>query len=145
MAEFRTSIEIEARPETVFDHLVTDDGITAWLGQHADVDARPGGQFAVDIASHPVRGEYVHVERPSRVVVTWGFLGSPDLPAGASTVEFLLTPVAAGTRVDLRHGDLPDDGVEGHAYGWRHFLPRLVIAAPGGDPGADDDWQPLTD
>lgn len=142
MAEFRDSIEIAATPETVFEYLTTNEGVTAWLGEYADLDPRPGGGFTVDVAGYPVRGEFLVVETPRRVVVSWGFAGNDHLPAGASRVEFLLTPVGTGTRVDLHHFDLPDTEVPGHAHGWGHFLPRLEIAAEGGAPGADD-WQPL--
>ncbi|NEE01038.1 SRPBCC family protein [Phytoactinopolyspora halotolerans] len=142
MAEYTTSIEIDAAPEEVFDFLVTDAGMTAWMGQHASLDARPGGDFAVDIAGYAVRGQYVQVDRPRRVVVSWGVAGSPDLPPGTSQVEFTLTPTAGGTRVDLTHSGLPDDQLAGHADGWTHFLPRLRVVALGGDAG-DDDWTPL--
>lgn len=144
MADYRTSIEIDAAPDTVFDYLVTDAGMTSWMGQHASLDARPGGRFAVDIAGHAVRGRYVVVDRPRRVVFSWGMAGSPDLPPGASTVEFTLVATDRGTRVDLVHSDLPDDGLEGHADGWSHFLPRLGTASAGGDPGPDD-WRPISD
>lgn len=144
MAEFRDSIDIEAPPETVFEYLITNDGMTAWMGQYADLDPTPGGKFAVDIAGHPVRGEYLHVEPPSRVVMSWGFVGNEDLPAGASKVEFRLTPIGGGTRVDLRHSDLPEAEVRGHADGWANFLPRLAIVGAGGDAGPDG-WQPLPD
>ncbi|MDN5852164.1 MAG: SRPBCC domain-containing protein [Actinomycetia bacterium] len=144
MAEYATSIEIDAPPTVVFDYLTTDEGMTAWMGQHADLDPRPGGVFAVDIAGYPARGQYLHVERPTRVVVSWGFAGSTDLPAGASTVEFRLTETDRGTKVDLVHSGLPDTELAGHTDGWEHFLPRLCIAAPGGDAGPDD-WQPIDD
>lgn len=144
MAEFRDSIDIAAAPETVFDYLTTSAGMTAWMGQYADLDPIPGGRFAVDIAGYPVRGEYLQVEHPHRVVVSWGFAGSPDLPAGASTVEFRLTPIDAGTRVDLCHSGLPETEVRGHADGWTHFLPRLGVAGAGGDAGPDA-WRPLED
>lgn len=144
MAEFRDSIEIAAPPETVFEYLTTRNGLTAWMGQYADLDPRPGGRFAVDIAGHPVRGEYLIVEPPYRVVVSWGFAGSDDLPVGASTVKFRLTPIDGGTRLDLRHCDLPDGSLRGHAAGWANFLPRLAIVGGGGDAGPDD-WRPLAD
>lgn len=144
MAEFRDHIEIEAPPEAVYEHLVTEDGLTAWMGHRAELDPTPGGRFAVDIAGHPVRGEFLHLEPPHRVVVSWGFAGSEDLPAGASRVEFRLTATASGTRVDLCHSDLPDPEVRGHTDGWANFLPRLAIAGAGGDPGPDQ-WHPLPD
>ena len=142
MAEFRDSIEIAAPPQTVFEYLTTNEGMTAWMGQYADLDPTPGGQFAVQIAGHAVRGHYLVVEPPRRVVVSWGFPASDDLPAGASTVEFVLTAIKSGTRVDLRHFDLPETAVPGHAGGWANFLPRLGIAAEVGDAGPDH-WQPL--
>lgn len=144
MAEYATSIEIDAPPARVFDYLVTEDGMTAWMGQHAALSPEPGGRFAVDIAGYAIRGRYLHVERPHRVVVSWGVTASPDLPPGASTVEFRLTPIGRGTRVDLVHSGLPDTELDGHVDGWTHFLPRLHIVATGGDPGPDD-WQPIND
>jgi len=96
MADYETSIEIDATPADVFDYLVTEAGMAAWMGQHAALDPRPGGEFAVDIAGYAIRGRYLHVERPRRVVVSWGVAGSHDLPPGGSTVEFRLTPAARG-------------------------------------------------
>lgn len=144
MAEFRDSIDIAAPPEVVFDYLTTNAGMVAWMGQYADLEPKTGGRFAVDIAGHPVRGEYLCVEYLSRVVVSWGFLGSDDLPSGASTVEFRLTPVTAGTHLELRHSDLPETEVRGHAHGWSNFLPRLSTAGAGENPGTDH-WVPLPD
>lgn len=144
MAEFRDSIDIAAAPETVFEYLVTAEGMTAWMGQYAELDPTPGGRFAVDIAGHAIRGEYLHVEHPRRVVVSWGVAGSETLPAGSSRVEFTLTPTVTGTRVELTHSDLPDTEVRGHAHGWAHFLPRLGTAGVGGDADTDD-WHPLDD
>lgn len=141
MAEYATSIEIDAPPATVFDYLATEAGMTAWMGEHATLDPRPGGNFAVDIAGYAIRGQFLHVEPPTRMVVSWGIAGSADLPPSASTVEFTLTPIERGTRLDLVHSGLPKSELAGHAEGWTHFLARLRVAAPGGDAGHDD-WHP---
>jgi uncharacterized protein YndB with AHSA1/START domain len=144
MAEYTTSVEIDAPPDTVFDFLVTAEGLTSWMGRHAELDPRAGGGFAVDIAGYPIRGSYLAVDRPRRVVVSWGMAGSDELPPGASTVEFSLTPTDRGTRVDLTHSGLPEPEWEGHADGWTHFLPRLRLVACGSDPGPDT-WVPIDD
>lgn len=141
MADYTTFIDIEAEPSVVFDYLVTNEGMTAWMGRHASLDPRPGGEFVVGIAGQSVVGEYLEVDRPSRVVVSWGMAGSTDLPPGTSTVAFTLTATATGTRVDLRHSDLPDVMVDGHDDGWGHFLPRLRTAASGGVV-EEDHWVP---
>jgi uncharacterized protein YndB with AHSA1/START domain len=127
--EFSTSIDIEAPPEIVFAHLVTPEGMLAWLGQHAELDAKPGGVFAVDIDGNPVRGEYLEVDPPHSVVISWGVLGSDVLPVGSSRVEFRLTPIADGTRLDLTHSGLPEVEQPKHAEGWTHFLALLAQAA----------------
>ena len=142
MAEYATAIDIRATPDEVFEFLVTPAGITAWMGEHADLDPQPGGTFAVDISGAPIRGEYLEVDRPHRVIVSWGMAGSDDFPAGMSRVTFTLTPTATGTHVELLHADLPDERVAGHVDGWTHFLPRLTSAAAGMQPSADA-WIPL--
>lgn len=141
MAKHATSIEINAEPAVVFEYLVRPEAMTAWMGRHAVLEPRPGGVFAVDVAGSPIRGTYLEVEAPWRVVFSWGVAGSDELPPGASTVAFTLTPIAHGTRVDVVHSDLPDADLAGHVDGWSHFLPRLLAAASGGDAG-DDDWVP---
>jgi uncharacterized protein YndB with AHSA1/START domain len=74
----------------------------------------------------PVRGHYVVIDPPRRLVFTWGFVGSPELPPGASSVEVTLTKQASGTRVDLVHRGLAEPERVRHARGWRHFLGRLA-------------------
>ena len=56
-------------------------------------------------------------------------------------VSFELTPISAGTRVDVVHTDLPSSEVPGHATGWEHFLPRLARAAAG-EHLPPDTWKP---
>lgn len=143
MAEHTSSIEIDAGPDEVFDFLVTEEGMIAWMGEYAELDPTVGGEFAVDIAGYAVRGQYLEVDRPHRVVFSWGMMGNPALPPGASKVAFTLTPTSrGGTRVDLLHSDLPPTEVPGHVDGWMHFLSRLSIVARGEDPGVDT-WLPL--
>ena len=137
MPEFSTSVDIAAPPEIVFDHLVTAEGMTAWMGEWAELDAVPGGRFAADINGTPVRGTFVEVDPPRRVVFTWGVPGSDDLPAGSSTVAFTLSPSRTGTRLDLLHSDLPESRAARHAAGWQHFTDRLQRYLAGEDVGPD--------
>jgi uncharacterized protein YndB with AHSA1/START domain len=141
MPEFATSIDIEAEPEFVFRFLTTNDGMTAWMGQWADLDPTVGGRFAVDISGSPARGEFLEIDPPHRVVVSWGFADSEVLPVGASRVAFTLTPTPTGTHLELVHSDLPDVHVPSHTLGWAHFLERLAIAGRGEDAGPDN-WLP---
>jgi uncharacterized protein YndB with AHSA1/START domain len=131
VAEFATSIDIEAPPEVVFAHLVTAEGMLAWMGERAELEPVPGGGFAVDIDGSPIRGRYVEVDPPRRVVFTWGVAGRRDLPPGSSRVEFTLIASGAGTRLELVHRDLPEPEAPRHAAGWALYLGRLRTAAGG--------------
>ncbi|MBV8716360.1 MAG: SRPBCC domain-containing protein [Chloroflexi bacterium] len=137
MAEFRTSIDIEAPPETVFAHLVTPERMVSWMGERADLEPVPGGRFAVDIGGVPFRGEYLEVEQPHRVVVSWGLAGSDDFPPGVSRVEFTLQPTPRGTTLHLLHTGLPESHAATHGLGWAHYLSRLQHSASGNPPGPD--------
>jgi uncharacterized protein YndB with AHSA1/START domain len=93
--------------------------------------------FHLDINGVPVRGHYLELDPPHRLLISWGHAGSDRLPPGASTVEITLTATADGTRVTIEHRDLPPDQAAAHAIGWPHFLARLDIAGRGDDPGLD--------
>ena len=104
------------------------------MGDFARLDARPGGELAIDIHGTPVRGRYLELDPPHRLVFSWGHAGSDRLPPGASVVEVRLRPHAGGTQVDVVHRDLPDAAsADGHGRGWRGFLGQLAAAA-GQDP-----------
>jgi uncharacterized protein YndB with AHSA1/START domain len=131
------SVHIEAAPERVFEHFTSPEAIVRWMGDYALLQATPGGAFEVDINGVPVRGRYLEVDPPHRLLISWGHAGSDRLPPGASTVEVRLTPAGGGTRVEIEHRDLPADMRAAFGRGWPHFLERLAIAAAGGDPGRD--------
>jgi uncharacterized protein YndB with AHSA1/START domain len=125
------TVRIAANPETVFDCWVDPTLLVRWMGTSVDIDPRPGGIFRIDYNGRDVvRGEFVEVDRPRRLVVTWGWEAPGDsTPPGASRVEITLEPDGDGTVLTLRHVGLVPDAIQGHAEGWDYFLPRLDEAA----------------
>lgn len=140
-----TSIErqlsIAATLETVWEFLVDPDKMTRWMGLSATLEANVGGLYHCDvIPGHTARGEVVEVDAPRRLVFTWGWENNDGVPPGSSTIEIELTPQGEGTSLRFVHSDLPSaEAAKSHTHGWDHFLPRLEIAAGGGDPG-EDPW-----
>jgi len=137
---YTTAVRILAPPEAVFPYLVDPELIVRWMGEWAELDPTPGGKLALDVTGIPLRGEFLVVEPPNRVVFTWGVAGSDGFRPGSTTVEIRLRPDgpdAAATVVELSHRDLPDDELVQHSIGWGHFLARLAAAATGSDPGPD--------
>jgi uncharacterized protein YndB with AHSA1/START domain len=143
-AETVDAVEVETRiaasPETVFDFFIDPDRMIQWMGRSAELDPRPGGGFRCEINDEAIAsGSYVELDRPNRVVFTWGWNSEDSVtPPGSSTVEVLLAADGDGTHLRLIHRDLPSAESAGkHGHGWRHYLDRLGTSATGGDPGPD--------
>ena len=128
---------IDATPETVFAFFTDPEKLTRWLALEATVDPRPGGvcqqtHVGSDGRRYLMRGEFVEVSPPSRVVFTWGFQNeNMDTRPGASTVEVTLEPRDGGTWLRLVHRDLPASERGDHDGGWDTMLGRLATAVTG--------------
>ena len=126
---FSCSIEVPAAPDKVFGYFIDPKLLVTWIGDYAVLDAQPGGEFTLDIEGIPVRGQYLEVVAPKRVVVSWGHAGSDSLPPNSTQVQFTLTPVGTGaTMVEVEHRDLPEEYVAPHSVGWPMFMSRLAEA-----------------
>jgi uncharacterized protein YndB with AHSA1/START domain len=137
-------VRIDARPETVFGFFTDPAKIVRWMGNEATLDPRPGGVFRVnmvrEIGEAAACGEFVEVAPYSRIVFTWGWEGDLfGVPPASTRVEVSLVPDDDGTIVRLVHSELPEEAVEVHQAGWKHYLDRLAVAGAGGDL-APDDW-----
>jgi uncharacterized protein YndB with AHSA1/START domain len=138
---YERTLAIDASPETVWEFLVDPEKLMRWKGINVDLDPQPGGIFRCEvIPGHIARGEYVELDRPNRLVFTWGWDGNEGVPPGSSTIEIELTTDGEGTSLRFVHKDLPNaEAIASHAHGWDHYLPRLETAAGGGNPG-EDPW-----
>ena len=122
------SVRIGAPPEVVFPYFTDSRLMVRWIGDQVDLDAQPGGRFALDFSGVSARGSFVEVEPPHRVVFTWGIPDDPEMPAGSSTVEILLVADGGDTIVHLTHRDLPEDREPSHLEGWERCFGELVTA-----------------
>ena len=57
--------------------------IVRWMGDYAVLDPRPDGEFTLDINGVPVRGRYLELDPPRRLVISSGHAGS-DTPGQVS-------------------------------------------------------------
>jgi uncharacterized protein YndB with AHSA1/START domain len=138
---YERTLAIDASPETVWEFLVDPEKLMRWKGINADLETRPGGIFRCEVIPGRIaRGEYVEIDKPNKLVFTWGWDGNEDVPPGSSTIEIELASDGDGTSLRFVHKDLPNaESIASHAHGWDHYLPRLETAAGGGDPG-EDPW-----
>jgi uncharacterized protein YndB with AHSA1/START domain len=133
--------------EQAFDMFTDPERLVRWIGISADLQARPGGRFRFEVLPGQFcEGQYITVERPGRLELTWGWTDPAfGLPPGSSRVEVTFTPCpgdASRTRLRLVHDGLsPDLGLL-HDDGWSRFLARLVAVVAGQAPAPYPAGQP---
>jgi uncharacterized protein YndB with AHSA1/START domain len=133
------SLHVAAEPETVFPYFTDPARYIQWMGRDATLDPVPGGIYRVRIRDGiEAVGQFVEVDPPRGLVFTWGWAGDQEVPPGSTHVSITLHPEAGGTRVVLRHHDLPDQQQrDHHSKGWELYLSRLGSVMAGHDPGED--------
>lgn len=137
--EIVREVRIAASPDEVFGYFTDADKLVVWKAARAEVDARPGGVFRMDVTGRGdvARGRYVEIDPPCRVVFTWEWEQDAATQSTRSVVEVTLSPDGDGTLLRLVHRGVPQEIRRGSAAGWAHYLPRLALAAAGHDPGPD--------
>ncbi len=133
------SLYVAARPETVFPYFTDPRRYVLWMGSDATLDPVPGGVYRIRMSGGAeAAGQFVELDPPRRLVFTWGWTHDPAVPPGATRVVITLEEENGGTRVVLRHHDLPDaDQRDHHRKGWDTYVSRLQLRIQGIDPGRD--------
>ncbi|MFC6161724.1 SRPBCC family protein [Kribbella jiaozuonensis] len=145
-AEIRIERVLPATIGRVYDAWTRAELLARWycpnpkLDLKVQADVRVGGEYVVEMGPHVVRGSYLEVQPPSRLVFSWKWEGTEDEP---TRVEVELTEVADGTRMVLSHtGFANAEDAANHQLGWDPELTRLAdllesVTAPQPDPAVD--------
>ena len=104
-----------------------------WTPAEIEVDLRVGGAYRIGMrridGGTPVyvRGRFLEVRAPEKLVYTWRWDGAfEDLPETLITVEFL--NVAGATEVVLQHEGFPDLTLrQQHRSGWIAACDRMEL------------------
>ncbi len=130
------TVELAAPPEKVWTALTTAEGLSAWFGDEATIDLRPGGAARMTWAGegYTARMRVERVEEPRVFGYTWGIYGLPEDDPRRTYVEFTLEPLGAGgtrlTVVESGFAQLPQDAHStafgGNTQGWAKELGDLA-------------------
>jgi uncharacterized protein YndB with AHSA1/START domain len=134
------SRRVNGSREAAFSYFTDAEKHARWQGVSVDLDPRPGGDYIVHFNEQSrIRGEYLVVERPSRIVLSWGWEsrdqfpdGMRELPPSSTQVEISFLEDGDGTIIRLRHTGLPTDlSSEATNFGWTVYLDRLLALLGG--------------
>ncbi|HEU5033530.1 MAG TPA: SRPBCC domain-containing protein [Mycobacteriales bacterium] len=134
------TVTLTCTPQEVWQALTTSDGLSAWFGERANIDLRPGGAAAMTFAGGlTVDMRIERVEEPTVFAYTWRLPDLPDDDPRRTYVEFTLQPDGDGTRlrvVETGFAQLPLDTrqqtYDSHKEGWARELTELVEHLDGG-------------
>ena len=117
------SVEIQARPETVFRYFTDSARWAAWWGAGSTIDPTPGGKLYIRYPNGvEASGEVVEVDDPRRIVFTFGYASGKPMGPGSSRVTIRLEPGSATTRLHLLHELAEAEARDAHIAGWRFQL-----------------------
>jgi uncharacterized protein YndB with AHSA1/START domain len=129
-----------APPERVFDAFLDVDVARHFLfatktGEMivTEIDARVGGAYTFterrpDMGEVRHTGEYVEIERPRRLVFTFGV---PQFDPRMTTVTIEIRAERDGSELKLINGGVPADYAERNRDGWTRILAGLLPAYDG--------------
>ncbi len=129
------TVELAAPPDRVWAALTTAEGLSAWFGDEATIDLRPGGAARMTWAGagFTARMRVERVEEPTVFAYTWEIFGLPEGDPRRTYVEFTLEPLGTGTRLTVTESgfaQLPADAhrkaYDGNTEGWAKELGELA-------------------
>jgi uncharacterized protein YndB with AHSA1/START domain len=129
------TVELAHPPARVWAALTTAEGLSAWFGNEATIDLRPGGAARMRWTEEGFTAEMrvERVEEPNVFGFTWPVYGLPDDDPRRTYVEFTLELAGAGTRLTVTEtgfAQLPEDvyrkAFDGNTEGWAKELGELA-------------------
>ncbi len=129
------TVELAHPPTRVWAALTTAEGLSAWFGNEATIDLRPGGAARMRWTEEGFTAEMrvERVEEPNVFGFTWPVYGLPDDDPRRTYVEFTLEPTGTGTQLTVTEtgfAQLPEDvyrkAFDGNTEGWAKELGELA-------------------
>jgi uncharacterized protein YndB with AHSA1/START domain len=128
------TVTLTRAPRDVWEALTTADGLSAWFGERATIDLRPGGRATMTFAGGvTVDMRVERVEEPTVFAYTWRLPDLPEDDPRRTYVEFTLEPDGDGTVlrvVETGFAQLPvesrRDTYDSHRDGWTRELAELA-------------------
>jgi len=118
---FEVSAVLPGSPEQLYNAWLDSEEHAKMTGSPARISDEVGGRF--DAWDGYIKGRNIELEFPSRILQLWRTSeferSDPD-----SRLEVLFDAEESGTRITIRHSELPDHGMQ-YKQGWidAYFTP----------------------
>ena len=116
--EFEMTATFAVAPEAIFDAWLSSEGHSQMTASPANVEERIDGAFSA--WDGYIWGVTREIERPHRILQAWRTSEFPE-DSPDSLVEILLEKVEGGTRLTLKHTNIPEGQAEEYKQGWEDF------------------------
>jgi uncharacterized protein YndB with AHSA1/START domain len=131
--KFRMTRRFDASPERVFDAWLNPETARKWLftsptseKNTTEIDPTVGGKWAItdrrDGTDYLGLGEYIEIDRPRRLVFTFGM---PQFSELFDRVVVEIAPDESGSILTLTHELLPPDYHKATEEGWSEMFVNL--------------------
>ena len=122
--EFEVSEVFPAIPENVYAAWISTTEHSRMTGSPAKISAKAGEPF--EAWDGYIKGKNLELEPPRRILQLWR-TSEFDESDKDSLLEILFESEGDGTRVTIRHSNLPDHGRQ-YRQGWidAYFLPMMA-------------------
>ncbi|UTW61154.1 SRPBCC domain-containing protein [bacterium SCSIO 12741] len=112
-------VYFEAKPEELYDALMTAEQHAAFTEGEAKIDPNPGGQFTV--YNGYIVGKNILLERGKMIVQEWRAIEENWPDYHFSTVQFKMAYLDGGTYLTFIHKGIPEEYVESISNGWEEY------------------------
>jgi activator of HSP90 ATPase len=122
---------LAAKPGDIYRAWLDSKAHSTFTGGAASIEPGVGGKFTA--WDGYIQGKTLELKPARRIVQSWR---TAEFPEGStdSLVELVLVPVEEGTRLTLRHLDIPEGQGEKYRKGWDEFyitpMTRFFSSAP---------------
>ncbi len=129
---FKISAQFPVLPRELYQAWLNSKQHAGFTGAGARIVARVGGKFSA--WDGYILGKTLELTPYRRIVQAWRTTDFPD-GCGDSLVEITLEQVGGGTKLTIKHTEIPEGQGEEYKDGWRQFYFKPMKDYFGGKSG----------
>jgi activator of HSP90 ATPase len=116
--EFTVSVILNEKPDVLFNAWLNSKEHSNFTGSPAKIAPKIGGKFTA--WDNYISGKTIEMDPNKRIVQEWRSTEFPE-ESPDSRIEITFEKVEEGTKLTLRHFDIPKGQAQEYKKGWKDF------------------------